>query len=370
MKTCAKCGFKNAEDAKQCVNCLIDLQYAKEKYGKFHGTARDTKRIGIQTKRAESIVIPLKDGIKAETNPVIKPPNDKVEKLKEKPGDRNLVVRNPDEFFVKMGVKNIQAPAYCPRCSKPAHVPTHILAYNYAYDTGTTIMFGLIGQLFRFLLIGSSASTLLEVVTCEHCHRTGNIYKSLEWASRALGIILTGVLIVINTTPELPLIKRGFITMLLALSPLVIGALLALMFRNLTDEMKGITFVRSNGVINLFRVQSDEWLREFTRENVQSEIQPSTGMEKVEETKDGQEPLGKTSNILGSCKLCGKSIKRKPVRLENGTVVNKTGGFQCDNCRTIFCLDHKKELNWSFWRGYQSNCPNCGKVLKHITFLS
>ena len=126
-------------------------------------------------------------------------------------------------------------------------------------------MFGVLGQLFRFLLIGSSASTLLEIVTCERCHRTSNLFKGLEWVSRALGIILTAVLLVTNSTPELPLIKRGVGLILLSLSPLLLGALLALLFRNLTDRRKGIAYVRSDGKIDWFQVRSTEWLREFAR---------------------------------------------------------------------------------------------------------
>jgi hypothetical protein len=139
-----------------------------------------------------------------------KPKNAQVKKLEEQPDDRYLVARNPDEFFVTVGVTTVKAPACCPRCSNPANVPTHILSYNYAYDTGTTIMYGVLGQVFRFLLIGSSANTLLEVVSCEHCHRTSNMFKGLEWTCRVLGIILTGALLWISgTSPGPALINRG-----------------------------------------------------------------------------------------------------------------------------------------------------------------
>jgi len=177
------------------------------------------------------------------------------------PDNRHLGARSPDEFSVTTGAPPVKAPALCPRCSSPANKSTDILTHNYQPEAG----YGILAQVFRFLLIGSSSSTLLTVVTCERCHRSSNLFKGLEWVCRALAIILTAVLLVTNSTPELPLIKRGAGLILLSLSPLVIGAILVLEFRNLTDHRKGITYVRSDGKIKWLRVQSAEWLREFTR---------------------------------------------------------------------------------------------------------
>jgi len=59
MKTCAKCGYENDDKAKQCANCLIDLQWARLNLGKFQGTLEDTKRIGQASRKEGGI---LEDG--------------------------------------------------------------------------------------------------------------------------------------------------------------------------------------------------------------------------------------------------------------------------------------------------------------------
>jgi len=58
MNICAKCGFENDNNAKNCVNCLTDLHWAKVNLGKFHGTADDTRRIGIASRRERGYSVP------------------------------------------------------------------------------------------------------------------------------------------------------------------------------------------------------------------------------------------------------------------------------------------------------------------------
>jgi len=58
MKVCAKCGFENGDGAKNCVNCLTDLQWAKVNLGKFHGSKEDTRRIGIESRKERGYSVP------------------------------------------------------------------------------------------------------------------------------------------------------------------------------------------------------------------------------------------------------------------------------------------------------------------------
>lgn len=50
MKTCENCGFENEDQAKQCLNCLMDIQWAKTNFVNFSGTSDDTKRIGQEAR--------------------------------------------------------------------------------------------------------------------------------------------------------------------------------------------------------------------------------------------------------------------------------------------------------------------------------
>jgi len=61
MKICAKCGFENDENAKQCANCLIDIHWAKVNLGKFQGTAEDTRKIGIESRKQRGLPVPEDD---------------------------------------------------------------------------------------------------------------------------------------------------------------------------------------------------------------------------------------------------------------------------------------------------------------------
>ena len=46
MKTCNKCGYQNTDDARECVNCLTNIQWAKVNLGNFTGTPEETISIG------------------------------------------------------------------------------------------------------------------------------------------------------------------------------------------------------------------------------------------------------------------------------------------------------------------------------------
>ena len=88
---------------------------------------------------------------------------------------------------------------------------------------------------------------------------------------------------------------------------------------------------------------------------------------------DAQENLSDLENrILGTCKLCGKSIEGKQqVDISiNISRDHPAVGFRCNHCGSLFCLNHKRELHFSFWDGYHSSCPNCGEtLLKNISFV-
>lgn len=61
MNVCAKCGFENNTNVKKCANCLTDLHWAKVNFGKFHGNADDTRRIGIESRKAQGLPVPEDD---------------------------------------------------------------------------------------------------------------------------------------------------------------------------------------------------------------------------------------------------------------------------------------------------------------------
>jgi hypothetical protein len=58
MIVCAKCGFQNDGNAQKCTNCLIDLHWAKVNLGEFQGSEEDTRRIGIEARKARGIPVP------------------------------------------------------------------------------------------------------------------------------------------------------------------------------------------------------------------------------------------------------------------------------------------------------------------------
>lgn len=259
-----------------------------------------------------------------------KPQNPQGKKLDEQQDNNSLVAKNPDEFFVKVGLTTAKAPTYCPRCSNQANTPTEIKAYNYSYEA----WWGLLGNVFRFLFIGSSATTLLSVVTCERCHRSSKRYQIFEWISRALGIILTFVLIWVNGSEELPLIKRGIGLILLSLSPLVIGAGVALSFRDSTDRMKGIIYLRTDGKVNWFRVQSAMWLREFKR---LQEISSEEGM-KLENGEQVIDFYKTTLNAWSTGKLesLDKRYKTEAETIQLADFIKKYQPYEGSSLRIFF----------------------------------
>jgi hypothetical protein len=123
--------------------------------------------------------------------------------------------------------------------------------------------FGVLLEMILFLVAGSRRTPLFWVYLCDRCQQRGNLLKALEWISRAAGILILIVLLVTNTSPQLPLIRRGIGTILLVISPVIIGVLLAWFFRNQADQMKGVSFQKTDGRTDHFLAQSEAWLREY-----------------------------------------------------------------------------------------------------------
>ena len=137
-------------------------------------------------------------------------------------------------------ISNIKTPTTCPCCSQPASERVGILNYNFESSTGEMVMFGLLGQIFKFVAFGSSSRALLPVMLCQRCHSPVLTYKTLEWVARIGGIALSAILLISQTSKEEPLIKRGAGPIMLTLAPLVLGAILSYFFRSSYDESKGV----------------------------------------------------------------------------------------------------------------------------------
>ncbi len=58
MNVCAKCGFENDDNVKNCINCLTDLHWAKVNLGKFQGNKDDTRKIGIESRKERGYSVP------------------------------------------------------------------------------------------------------------------------------------------------------------------------------------------------------------------------------------------------------------------------------------------------------------------------
>lgn len=69
-----------------------------------------------------------------------------------------------------------------------------------------------------------------------------------------------------------------------------------------------------------------------------------------------------SSIFSGACFLCDKPMRGK--EMETLSKDHPPIGGKCNNCGSFFCLDHKKELNFSVLNGYQSPCPKCGEPLR------
>jgi hypothetical protein len=114
----------------------------------------------------------------------------------------------------------------------------------------------------------------------------------------------------------------------------VIGAILALEFRNLTDRRKGITFVRSDGKINWFRVQSAEWLLEFTRLQEIS-LKDELEMEQDEHVVDFyQTTLSAWSN--GRLESLGKRFKTVVDGMQLADFIKKYSPFEGSALKVYF----------------------------------
>lgn len=176
----------------------------------------------------------------------------------------------PTEFAIHGGgASNASAyvPTSCPRCSTPASENAVVRSYNFESSTGEMLMFGALGQVVRFLIGGSESVELLNVGICSDCESRRSNFKVLEWLSRIGGLALTAYLLYANSTPELPLTKRGIGTLLLVLSPLVAGAILALLFRTAADGAVGIKILRSEDGMIWLRSEDPTWMGEFVRSN-------------------------------------------------------------------------------------------------------
>lgn len=73
---------------------------------------------------------------------------------------------------------------------------------------------------------------------------------------------------------------------------------------------------------------------------------------------------------FGNCVLCDKPVTRNVVVDQYGTPVYNLVGIRCKQCSSVYCEDHKEELQFKAFKGYLGNCPKCGKPLKgNVTFL-
>jgi len=81
--------------------------------------------------------------------------------------------------------------------------------------------------------------------------------------------------------------------------------------------------------------------------------------------------MAQENHLKADCYYCGKTLEGE--LLDSSAVMdavaqdskNKSIGILCLNCRTAFCYDHKKELGFKIWDGYdRAACPQCGNKLK------
>ena len=54
-KICKRCGFENPEATDFCLNCLIDIHWAKVNLGEYTGSIYDTVSIGLQSRRERGV---------------------------------------------------------------------------------------------------------------------------------------------------------------------------------------------------------------------------------------------------------------------------------------------------------------------------
>jgi len=81
--------------------------------------------------------------------------------------------------------------------------------------------------------------------------------------------------------------------------------------------------------------------------------------------------MGQEKHIETECSICKKDLEGDLMTQDetNTAVVkhigNKSLGFICRNCQSAFCYEHKKELGFNLWSGYEKSvCPQCGEKIK------
>ena len=72
MNVCAKCGFENDDNSKNCANCLTDIHWAKVNLGKFHGNKEDTRRIGVESRKEHGYSVPEDESTPLEPIQIVK----------------------------------------------------------------------------------------------------------------------------------------------------------------------------------------------------------------------------------------------------------------------------------------------------------
>lgn len=191
-------------------------------------------------------------------------------------------------------ISSIRIPGTCPCCSQPANERVEILNYNFDSSMGEMVMFGLIGQLFKFVAFGSSSRPILAVQLCQRCHSPVVTYKTLEWIARIGGIGWSILLLLAQTSREEPLIERGAGPIMLTLAPLVLGAILSYLFRSSYDQSKGVALVGVDSGKYVFRARSKEWVRQFRFDNPEARtVEQSTKANSGDVLRPPVEPLDK-----------------------------------------------------------------------------
>ena len=81
--------------------------------------------------------------------------------------------------------------------------------------------------------------------------------------------------------------------------------------------------------------------------------------------------MGQEKHIETECSICKKDLEGDLMTQDetNTAVVkhigNKSLGFICRNCQSAYCYDHKKELGFNIWSGYEKSvCLKCGEKMK------
>ena len=142
-------------------------------------------------------------------------------------------------------------------------MPTKIVTFRFESTTREMVMFGLLGQLIKFLLAGSDAHVMWTVNVCNSCRQKSTLWRILEWGYRWTGIALPAYMLISLSTSNNPLVTQGIGTHLLVFSPLPLGVVMALVCQRYSVKSKGIVLIREQGATRTFRVRSQKWLTAY-----------------------------------------------------------------------------------------------------------